>query len=306
MKIIFLLVLSLLTSPLLAKSKSSAVTYDLGGGRFGDQCLGYLHAKWISYYYDIPLLYRPFIYSDELRLHKEEKQLQDSDYNLYDQKIHPEFGKEVIYDWNCSALYIIPYFPEAQWEHTPENRWYFFPVNWKDPEYKKQITKLLKPINFKPRIKFPKDRIPVAVHVRLGGGYDDEGTKRNAPLKLPPLRFYKEEIRHMAQLLKNKPLYVHVFTDDPNPQNIVNLFKKYTADLDITYGCRTDKNTHTTHVLEDFFEMTRFQCLIRPESNYSIVAAKIGDFDIIISPLHFTWITEKKGYVDEVTVEYRD
>ncbi|MFA5306719.1 MAG: hypothetical protein WC365_04680, partial [Candidatus Babeliales bacterium] len=44
----------------------SAVTYGLSGGRFGDNLLCYVHAKWISYKYHIPLLYFPFEYSSHL------------------------------------------------------------------------------------------------------------------------------------------------------------------------------------------------------------------------------------------------
>ena len=47
---------------------TSAVTYDFSGGRFGDNLVSYCHAKWISYKYNIPLLYKPFDYSDQLMM----------------------------------------------------------------------------------------------------------------------------------------------------------------------------------------------------------------------------------------------
>jgi hypothetical protein len=34
--------------------------------------------------------------------------------------------------------------------------------------------------------------------------------------------------------------------------------------------------------------MIRYDCLIRPESNYSIIAEKLGDYRIVIHPLDYT------------------
>ena len=42
------------------------ITYELSDGRFGDNLLSYLHAKWISHEKKIPLLYKPFTFSNEL------------------------------------------------------------------------------------------------------------------------------------------------------------------------------------------------------------------------------------------------
>ena len=43
------------------------------GGRLGDQLIAYMHAKWVSYLYDIPLLYKPFHYSNDLVLDDKEE-----------------------------------------------------------------------------------------------------------------------------------------------------------------------------------------------------------------------------------------
>jgi hypothetical protein len=142
--------------------------------------------------------------------------------------------------------------------------------------------------------------------MRLGGGFDTSDTLRQAPLKLPPMSFYKDQIRHIYDLLKQQPLYVHIFTDDKDPVKLMQECQEFTKDLNIEYGCRTDSNTHDSNVIKDFFEMTKFDCLIRPESNFSIVAAKISDFMIEISPTHFTWSAEGVGHVDQVDVQYGD
>ena len=51
---------------------TSAVTYKFGGGRFGDQMLTYLHAKWAAYCYKLDFYYKPFTFSDRFVLHDED------------------------------------------------------------------------------------------------------------------------------------------------------------------------------------------------------------------------------------------
>ncbi len=287
----------------LQAAKAKAVTTDKGGGRLGDQLIGYLHAKWISYHYGIPLLLNPFPYADQLKLYYAERKLTDADFHKYDHVLQPKGGMNIDFEDNISALYVIPYFPEAKWEHAPENNWYYFPVDWNDKKFKRKIQSLVKPLKWKPYLKLPKDRITVAVHVRQGGGFDDDNTRRGAPLKLPPESYYIEQIKNLFALLGNKPIYVYIFTDDKQPEKIVERFTDATNYLDIQYECRTQGNSHDSNVLEDLFEMARFDCLIRPASNFSIVASKIGNYKIVISPTHFTWINSDVGYVDEVEIE---
>lgn len=50
---------------------------------------------------------------------------------------------------------------------------------------------------------------------------------------------------------------------------------------------RKTENNHHSNILEDFFAMMQFDCLIRPESNFSIVASKIADFKVVINPIEF-------------------
>src|SRR3989344_7064790 len=93
-----------------------AVTYELSQGRFGDNLLSYIHAKWIAYKYDVPLLYKPFVYSDQLLLHERELLYSDVVKNQFDNIV--VLGKHLMpqHDENNSILYIVPYFPESKWE----------------------------------------------------------------------------------------------------------------------------------------------------------------------------------------------
>ena len=147
------------------------ITYDFSGGRFGDNVLAYLHAKWISYKYKIPLIYRPFAYSDQLNMHLNEKVANiDSFRKHYLSKQDPEPNI------NSNCLFVVPYFSEVEFEHRlPWNKnWLYFKVDWANPEFKKIIQSLVSPINQKLLdVPLPQDAITVAVHVRKGGGFDN-------------------------------------------------------------------------------------------------------------------------------------
>ena len=59
-----------------------------------------------------------------------------------------------------------------------------------------------------------------------------------------------------------------------------------------------------TNMLEDFFALTQFDCLVRPDSNFSIAAEKISDFKIIIYPLNPLTDGDKND-VDMVGIKWR-
>jgi hypothetical protein len=288
--------LLLLTLQLDAATPETSVTYDPGAGRFGDKLICYLHAKWISYKYGLPLLYKPFPYSDQLALHKIEKRWSKRREDRFKHTQRLRSNEKLRYN-RKNTLYIIPYFPEAANEREPPSVFAYFPVDWKDAGFRSLIRKMLKPRYVVPQIQLPKDRISVAVHVRHGGGFDNDRTRRRFPLKLPPEQFYAEQIGHLYEILGQSPLYVHIFTDYRRPAAIMKRLRSVHRDKDIVWNCRRDSNSEKLNVIQDFFEMTRFDCLIRPESNYSIVASKIADYRVMIKPTRF----KRAGGLIEIT-----
>ena len=103
------------------------VTYEFSGGRFGDNLLAYLHAKWVAHREGIPLLYKPFPYSSELALDEREVPFKEGDRAL-----------------------TVPYFPETQWEvrHTRDKdgkAWSYFAVDWSDCEFRQMAAELIAP-----------------------------------------------------------------------------------------------------------------------------------------------------------------
>lgn len=70
----------------------------------------------------------------------------------------------------------------------------------------------------------------------------------------------------------------------------MNGFKVAIEEKNIVFGCREIGNHWKANVLQDFFEMMRFDCLIRPESNFSIAASLMKDYKVLIKPKSLSFI----------------
>jgi hypothetical protein len=311
MKYLLFLLLVLLPFPIHSKSfprpteqeleynQLKRVTYEFGGGRFGDQLMCYIHAKWISYYYGIPLIYEPFSFSNRLALHYAEYSSIEHGRTL--RRVRPDPGMEINYNRKELERYIIPYFPDSAWEQEKRNNeWYSFSVDWEDPEFKKELQQMIRPLYISPYLQIPSDRVSIALHVREGGGFDGEAPWRWHPLKFPPQSYYIEQVRKISKLFPGQPLYVYVFTDHQQPLELVQEYIRNLSDLDIKFDCRATDNNHAKNILEDFFEMTRFDCLVIADSNFSIIPSKIADYKVVIRPADFQWIDKHSIYINRV------
>lgn len=292
----------------LLESGKSAVGYDLSGGRFGDNLISYLHAKWISYKYHIPLLYYPFEYSSELVLSDAELKATVGNaatlkrYNIDDSEPITKvlFVDTAQIDPNENILYIMPWFPESlqEYERLDLGRPYLY-VNWDDENFLKEIRQLVTPRVKLNLLKIPSDKITVAVHIRRNSnGFDlsmsfDQNLQIKEgrqflddfyPFKCVNDDFYIESIKKLYELFENKPMYIYIFTDDKDAESITEKYKRLINNSLITIDCRHEKHDHTTHVLEDFFSMLQFDCLIRSDSSYSLVASILGNYKYVISP----------------------
>jgi len=269
------------------KISMSAITYNLNGGRFGDNLFSYCKTKWLADKYGIPLLYKPFQYSKKLELHKK---------GLKYTRRSPLKFKAVCY---LAGSRLRKLQPEEGILYI--KKWYYdVRVDWKDEVFIKKLRKLIRPSVPLDDIVLPKDSITVAVHVRRGGGYrlDTRRVINNQPLRFVLDQFYIDQIKRLATMFEGKNLYVHIFTDDPNPEVIVENFKR-AVNLDrITYGCRRSGNNPCSYVLEDFFAMMKFDCLIRPKSHYSRFVERLGNNKVIIAPIHVS--KNKEGEVIDI------
>ncbi len=276
----------------------SFVTYEFSGGRFGDCLLSYLHAKWLSYTYQIPLLYRPFPYSSELALHEKEKRYQPF-YLLKHSMV--KLGASLPCPAGGSCIYECPYFPTI-----PDNEWedpqtYRFSIDWNNEEFKNIAREMIAPLRPLQLTLPPKNTINIALHIREGGGF--EKGLFHFPLKMPPLSFYLEAFSKILAEFEGFSIYCYLFTDALEPARLAKKLQKAVpqgAPVFIDY--RKKGNHHAANVLEDFFSFFHFDVLICPQSNYSGVAAAMGDFAMTYFPVGFSR-NKKKATITESRLE---
>lgn len=260
-------------------SPNHVVTYNRGG-RFGDHLLSYLHAKWVSYQYQIPLRYQPFRYSSDLVLSEKEVRLSKDPDRHKRISISMENGP-IDLQSPVPTMYICPYFPEDRWE-LEKCGYYHFAVDWKDRKFRKIAREMIAPKKKLNLVIPSKKSVNIAIHVREGGGFDSEQTRIEAPLKLPPMSFYVEGLLKILSYFPNQKVECYLFTDALNPKKIVRVLKDAVPHVKFHY--RKSDNHHDENVLEDFFSLFHFDVLIRPQSNFSIVPSLIYDYAIVYSP----------------------
>lgn len=275
--------------PISLSANDTFVTYEFSGGRLGDNLLSYLHAKWISYAYHIPLLYRPFPYSDQMKFHDVEQYRYDK---LRLRKIVRTLlqSDDDLQTISPNIIYVCPYFPESEWErcHASQNGRGFltyFPVDWKNQEFRVHLQELIAPKFPLTPLQLPQNCINIALHIREGGGYDGADLGQCFPTKAPPLSFYIDGLQKIIPLFPNRLFYCFLFTDAKDPTALMQQIQEpFLQNPDIMFACRSENNHHTRNVLEDFFALFAFDILIHPESNFSMVPALIHDYAVTYSP----------------------
>lgn len=276
------------------------ITYQFSGGRFGDNLLSYAHAQWIAYLYNTELLYKPFEFSDQLMLHHQAK--------LYSAREHPK--KTTINLHNYKSLIFggpqlieVPYYSE--YPNEPRSNLHglclALTVDWKNPEFKAILKTNIKPARQLDHIIIPPhDCISVALHLRKGGRADGPHAHLKIPLKFPPTSFFAAQLKMICQKYPDNKIYVFVFTDD---LNVEKLKQELTQDLhhnELIIESR-EITSDTDFVLDDFFSLPHFNILVRPCSNFSFIAGKLGNYLLEIAPKAYS----KKNniiYITEVEI----
>lgn len=284
-----------------AVSNKKAVTYEVKG-RLGNHLVAYAHAKWLGYKYNLPMLFVPFEYSENFKLHDEEVFLYS------EQKQH--FKNFVRFDFNTdisklppSTVIFVPFFRDEPDDSL--NRKSLFPIDWNDPKFKALIKYLLQPRQPIETIKLPKDRFNLLVHVRKGGGVDSPERQLDFPYKFPPDSFYISGIKTLSKRLNNPKIYAYIMTDDPEPQKIAAKYKKALKDFpNVEFGFRKATNGPSENVLEDFFSVAKFDGCIRGDSTFTLMAAYLGNMKATISPKK-CHVKDGKIIVDEMDIKIK-
>jgi hypothetical protein len=170
---------------------------------------------------------------------------------------------------------------------------------------------MVAPINRINKIDLPEGVVTVAVHIRRGSGNDgallaeknkSAGGKNYLdvywPDKAPSVNFYIDQIKRLSSLVNDQKMYVYVFTDDKKPGDLVSRMDSELNMPNVTFDYRKEQ----VGVLDDFFAMTYFDCLIRSNSNFSKCVEPLGDYKVVIYLKHAYW-GGKEVIVDDVVVK---
>ena len=276
------------------------VVYEFSGGRFGDNLLCYLHAKWIAFQYDMTLYYKTFPNSNQLKLDDIETKYS---MQAHQNRMRVRIGQHPIEEHSDRAfLYICPYFPEDPRERKIDN-YVYFDVDWKNEAFRKIAFNIISPKKNLTLIIPPKDTINIAIHVRRGDNYDTGEFHRRFGLKLPPLDFYVEGLKKVLEFFPGKSIYCYIFTDAQYPQSLEEMFKQCVPlGTQIRFGFRRGQMRQNMYVLEDFFSLFNFDILIRPQSNFSMIPSLLKDFAVVYHPVDFS-LDQNIVNITEVNLE---
>lgn len=274
--------------------KKSAVTYTLNGGRFGDNLKSFIQSYWVAYKHDLSFLYVPFPGSDQLRMHTLLTHTTSEMTSVYKNVI--TFGRNsvpIITDFKGS-LYITTFYCKAG-------------INWHDTVFVQRLKDFIAPVDL---LDIPADiSTSIALHVRRGGGFsvDTDRARRRRPAHFPHISYYAYALNYLLSCIEGNYI-VYLFTDDKDPHTIATeieqeLKLEYRARITLRY--RVHDNRHDAHVLDDFFSLRNARYLIRPKSNFSLYAQKLGVHDIAIYPGSVKqgspW-----GIVESIFVDYKN
>lgn len=276
------------------KNKPCAITWQPNGGRFGDDLASYCRTKWLSRELDIPLLCLPFPYSDQLMLHENEE--------LCTAECRQQFSKIVqlikkppyVLSKNNNTLYICRWKTEVT-------------IDWFDQSFLIELKKNITPRYEIQKIEIPAEVVSIAAHVRNGGTFaaDTPEEKERCPLRFVPEEFFIDQIERLAAMFPADNLYVYIFTDHPEPAKLAKKFTRALNDPRITFDYRKEDNSHKANVLEDFFSMMDFDCLIRPGSNFTRFVQRLGNNKVVIYPESVKEIAPGKKVIDTIKVKTR-
>jgi hypothetical protein len=266
-----------------------AITYELNGGRLGDNLSTYCKAKWLSYKFGIPLLYKSFEYSDQLHLHTADLLFSEELKTTFDAIIKVNSMDDIKNNKKENVLFVTNFYTQ-----TPG----LYEYSLQDAQFAQEIKRLLTPNT---SIEFPekeKNCITVALHVRTGGGFDPKNSAQKWPTKFPPHSYYLQQLKTLRKLTESSlSLKIYLFTDDANPGEIVKNYAQELNDSTISFEYRKEDNAHDANVVEDFYAMAQCDCLIRSSSLLAKATELLGAYSIIMYPPYGYWDTASQSSV---------
>lgn len=292
-------------TPSSALQKGSAISNQATTHRLGDQLLTYFTTQWIAHVQGVPFLLSPFPYAEQFRLASMAPKI-DKLYRFKQVKFFSGSGYEDLF--TPSTLWQVPFIPYSRQEKkgflkgkNPVK------VDWDNPEFRALIRESLTPVEPVNTIIPPKDRLSVALHVRTGGAFkSDKKWHKTLPLKFAPDAFMIRALKTLLALIPDTPLYIYLFTDDLQPEKIIEKYQASLPHVDIIWDYSRDRSrTKDQLILEDLLSFQNFDCLIRPCSHFSVIGGKLGRYELEIGPTHYYLNDQNEPVCDQIELFFR-
>lgn len=271
-----------------------AVSYELNGGRLGDNIRSFTQAYWESYKHDLPLLYVPFPGSEALMMHEQFEQLTAETRARYGSICVIGERCPVIITDTKNTLYITTYFCKTD-------------IDWTDRIFVEQVKQLFLPRE--PQMLPEGIENGIGLHIRRGGGFhvDTPRVIWSEPAHFPELDYFARALDYLLTQLEGR-YKVFMFTDDPNPAALAHLLcnqlkPETAARVELRY--RDQGNFHDRNVIEDFVALQHTRYIIRPISNFSEYAFLLGNHECSVVPTRFRPGTPY-GIVESAVFIYKD
>ena len=271
-----------------------AITHGIDGGRFGDQILSYAQTRYVSFITSVPFLYRSFPHGNSHLLDfSYDARSYDECRSQFNRTLYIKTGGEFldffrqIEDPNTPpTLYILNYFTSdiSEWEYDVNRMVLLFNIPWRDGDFHEHLLKAIKP-----KISIPdltkENVLNVAVHVRIVD-YQHDG--HDFALKTPKIDYYKNQIRRVYGLNKGRLTHVFLFSNTEKPLALLQDFQRSFGGENIEFNIQmlSRPALYEDSTVRDFFAMQSFDVLIATMSNFSLMASRLGNVGMVITPVH--------------------
>jgi len=287
---LFISLLSCLISSSFAKNYVTNFVHKYG--RLGHQLTAYIVAKHTARQYNAEYLFNPFPLSNALVLHHQEKHLSRQQQFKKTLLIRSQESlDQALAKSDCDeTLFIIRGGFLSGFHRDPSIL---------EPHFRMKLCGLIKPIKPIRPINIPQNATSVAMHVRRG---DVVNNSHRLNEKWHYDSYYIAKLRHLLdELPPELSVYIHIFTDDPNPKKIAKKYQQAIEKTVKTTSCKQQITFDSSYLEEDtrrtvnmfnwdnssqkaenilaaFFNMASFDYLIRPvSSGFSVMAELIGN-----------------------------
>ena len=296
-----LLFLMYCTLSLFAKN---AIVQSSTGERLGDRLLYISAVKYFALLYDLDFFYINSSLMDQFTFSITDIPISKKIESQYKNKA--KFNEATYNKANSSTLF------KAQWG-VINNFYKNFGKRHAHRDIFDQLQQLLKPLGTIPTLNIPHGYISVAVHIRKGDGYDQPlqsqqiyrsharriSADRSWPKKFPPEQYYINQINLLAELLAEQQLIFYIFSDSHDPNKLTQRIASYCKHKNANF-INASSSLQDSPIF-DMCKMASCDCLIRPESSYSMVAQIMGNHKIVLFPQKAEW-KDNILYIPEVNV----